>query len=105
MIYVNLMEHWPKLEKIYFITSIDDFFDYILWKVKLNHLACLRFCNKFKNQVNRNIKRLCNDKGTKYDSYMFNNFYKVHGIKHETTLSYPSKINDKFERKDINFIE
>lgn len=36
---------------------------------------------------------------------MFNNFYEVHGIKHETTLSYPSKMNDKFERKDINFIE
>ena len=43
------------------------------------------YVTEIENQFNKKIKKLRSDRGTKYDSSLFNEFYNLHGIIHETT--------------------
>ena len=38
------------------------------------------FVTEIKNQFNKRVKRLRSDRGTKYDSVVFNEFYNSKGI-------------------------
>ena len=58
---------------------------------------------KKRNRIDKKIKKLWSDRGTKYDSSLFNEFYNVHGIIHETTAPYSPKMNGKAERKNRTF--
>lgn len=53
----------------------------------------------------KKIKKLHSDKGTEYDSRLFNEFYKQHGIVHETTATYSPEMNGKEKRKSITLTE
>jgi len=95
--------------KRYFITFIDDCFDYTfvyLMKHKSDALDMFKeFVTEIENQFNKKIKRFRSDRGTKYNSHTFNEFYNKHGIIHETTAPYSSEMNGKAERKNRTFIE
>ena len=90
--------------KRYFITSIyecSDFTFIYLLKNKSNAFDTFKlFVNEIETQHNRKVKRLCSDRGTKYDSDNFNEFYNSHGIIHEKTASYSTKMNGKAKRKN-----
>lgn len=59
------------------------------------------FVNKIENQFSIKIKRFHNDRGSEYNSSLFNKFSK----QHETNASYSPKINDKKETKNKIVIE
>jgi len=63
------------------------------------------FVTETENQFNKKIKRFRNVKGTKSNSHTFNEFYKKHGIIHETTAPYSPEMNGKVERKNRTFTE
>lgn len=95
--------------KCYFITSIDDYSDYTyvyLMKNKNEALDIFKmYVTEIKNQLSKKIKRVCSDKGTKFDSGLFNYFYSKHEIVHETTASYSPEMNGKAERKNRTLTE
>jgi transposase InsO family protein len=53
------------------------------------------YVNEIENQFDKKIKRLRSDRGTEYDSVLCNEFYKQHGIIHETTAPYSPEMNGK----------
>ncbi|KAK2362991.1 myosin-16 [Trifolium repens] len=63
------------------------------------------FVTEIENQFSKKIKRLRSDRRTEYDSTLCNNFYKEHGIIHETTTPYSPEMNGKAERKNRTFTE
>ncbi|CAJ2678824.1 unnamed protein product [Trifolium pratense] len=63
------------------------------------------FVNEVENQFNTKIKRFRSDRGTEYNSSLFNEFYKQHGIIHETTAPYSPEMNGKAERKNRTLTE
>ncbi|KAK2429298.1 putative mitochondrial protein [Trifolium repens] len=95
--------------KRYFITFIDDCSDYTyvyLMKNKSDALDMFKiFIKEIENQFNKRIKRFRSDRGTEYGSYAFNEYYKEHGIIHETTAPYSPEMNGKAERKNRTFTE
>ncbi|KAL0539363.1 hypothetical protein IC582_023574 [Cucumis melo] len=95
--------------KRYVITFIDDCSDYTfiyLFKNKSDAYDMFKvFVTKIENQFNIRIKRLRSDRGTEYDSVVFNEFYNSKGIIHETTKLYSPKMNGKAERKNRTLIE
>ena len=58
------------------------------------------YVTEIENPFNKRIKRLYGDRGTKYDSVAFNEFYNSKAIIHETTTPYSPKMNEKTERKN-----
>jgi hypothetical protein len=60
---------------------------------------------EIENQLNKKIKRLGSDRGTEYESTMAIEFYKEHGIIHETTAPYSPQMNGKAERKNRTLTE
>ncbi|CAJ2634277.1 unnamed protein product [Trifolium pratense] len=95
--------------KRYFITFIDDCSDYTfvyLMKNKSDAFDMFKiFVKEIENQFNTKIKRLRSDRGTEYNSSLFNDFYKQHGIIHETTAPYSPEMNGKAERKNRTLTE
>ncbi|CAJ2638290.1 unnamed protein product [Trifolium pratense] len=95
--------------KRYFITFIDDCSDYTfvyLMKNKSDAFDMFKvFVNEVENQFNTKIKRFRSDRGTEYNSSLFNEFYKQHGIIHETTAPYSPEMNGKAERKNRTLTE
>src|SRR3954469_3458558 len=95
--------------KRYFITFIDDCSDYTyvyLMKNKSEALDMFKmYVTEIENQFSKKIKRLRSDRGTEYDSGLFNEFYIKHGIVHETTAPYSPEMNGKAERKNRTFTE
>jgi transposase InsO family protein len=63
------------------------------------------YVTEIENQGSKKIKRLRSDRGTEYDSGLFNDFYIEHGIIHETTAPYSPKMNGKAERKNRTLTE
>jgi transposase InsO family protein len=53
------------------------------------------FVTEVENQFNKKIKRFRSDRGTKYNSSLFNEFYKQHRIIHEMTAPYSPEMNGK----------
>ena len=95
--------------KRYFITFIYDCSDYTyvyLMKNKSEAFDMFKlFVTEIENQFNKKIKKLRSDRGTEYDSSLFNEFYNLHGIIHETTAPYSPEMNGKAERKNRTFTE
>jgi transposase InsO family protein len=95
--------------KRYFITFIDDFSDYTvvyLMKNKSDAFDMFKmFVNEIENQFSMKIKRFRSDRGTEYNSSLFIDFYKQHGIIHETTAPYSPEMNGKAERKNRTLTE
>ena len=95
--------------KRYFITFIDDCSDYTyvyLMKNKSEALDMFKlYVTEIENQFSKKIKRLRSDRGTEYDSGLFNDFYTEHGIIHETTAPYSPEMNGKAERKNRTLTE
>lgn len=93
----------------YFITFIYDCSDYTfvyLMKNKSDALDMFKFFVKeIENQFNNRIKRYRSDRGTEYLSHTSNEYYKEHGIIHETTAPYSPEMNGKAERKNRTFTE
>lgn len=52
-----------------------------------------------------NSIRKSSDRGTEYLSHTSNEYYKEHGIIHETTAPYSPEMNGKAERKNQTFIK
>lgn len=63
------------------------------------------YVNEIENQFSKKINRLCSDIETEYDYGLFNEFYKQHGIVHETTAPYSPEMNGKAERQNITLTE
>ncbi|KAK2455989.1 putative mitochondrial protein [Trifolium repens] len=95
--------------KRYFITFIDDYSDYTivyLMKNKSDAFDMFKmFVNEIENQFGMKIKRFRSDRGTEYNSSLFIEFYKEHGIIHETTAPYSPEMNGKAERKNRTLTE
>ncbi|KAL4026406.1 hypothetical protein IC575_014836 [Cucumis melo] len=95
--------------KRYVITFIDDCSDYTfiyLLKNKSDAYEMFKvFVTEIENQFNKRIKRLRSDRGIKYDSVAFNEFYSSKGIIHETTAPYSPEMNGKAERKNRTLTE
>ena len=93
--------------KRYFITFIDDCSNFscvYLLRNKSEAIDMFKiFLNEFENQFNRNIKRLCSDRGMEYDSEDFIKLYNSYGIIHEKIAPYSSKMNGKAERKNRTY--
>jgi len=87
----------------YFITFIDDCSDFTyvyLMKNKSDAFDMFRsFITETENQYSKKVKRLRSDRGTEYESSVFIEFYKSHGIVHERTAPYSPEMNGKAERK------
>ena len=79
--------------KRYFIAFTDDCSDFIFIYFLKNKSdafhVCLKFVTKVENQFNKKIKRLRSDRGTKFDSIAFNEFYNSKGIIHENCTLLP----------------
>ena len=90
--------------KRYVITFIDDCSNYTfsyLLKNKSDAFDILKvYITEIENQFNKRIKRLCSDRGTKYDLIAFNEFYNSKWIIHETTAPYSYEMNGKAERNN-----
>lgn len=57
------------------------------------------FVIKIENQFNIKIKRFHGDRGAQHNSHMFNDFYKLHGIKHETIAPCSSEMNGNTKKR------
>ena len=90
-------------DKRYFITFINDCPDLTfvyLMKNKNEAFDMIKlFLTEVKNQFTRKVNRFRSDKSTEYDSSVFIEFYKSHGIIHEKSAPYFPKMNGKVERK------
>ena len=62
------------------------------------------FFNEVENQFNRKIKCLRSDRGTQYDSSIFIDFYKTHGIIHERTAPYSLEMNGLLLKEKIELL-
>ena len=71
---------------------VDDCSNYIfiyLLKTKSDAFDIFKvYVTKIENQFNKRIKRLHSDRGTRYDSIVFNEFYNSKGTIQETTAPY-----------------
>ncbi|GJY33693.1 putative polyprotein, partial [Tanacetum coccineum] len=90
--------------KRYFITFIDDCSDstfVYLMKNKSDALDMFKvFVAEIENQFSKiKIERLRSDRGAEYDSTLFIEFYKLHGIVYEKTAPYSPKMNGKAKLK------
>ena len=59
------------------------------------------FVKEIETQFNKRIKRYRSDRGTEYLSHTSNEYYKEHGIIHETTAPYSPEMNGKAEKEKI----
>ena len=91
-------------DKRYFITFIDDCSYYSFVHLMRNKNEAFNmfklFLNEVENQFNRKIKCLRINRCTQYDSNIFIDFYKTHGIIHERTAPFFLEMNGKAERKN-----
>jgi transposase InsO family protein len=98
-----------KGEKRYCLTFIDDATRYCqvyLLKTKdeaLNYFKIYKA--EVENQLERNIKRLRDDRGGEYTSTNFSNFCSEHGIIHEFTPPYSPQSNGVAERKNWTLLD
>ena len=88
---------------MYFITLIDDCFDFTfiyLLKNKSDAFNMFKvFVIKVGNQFSKRIKRFHSDRGTKYDYVVFNEFYNSRGI----DTSHP-KVTSMRNSHEVNVI-
>ncbi|KAL0561798.1 hypothetical protein IC582_002241 [Cucumis melo] len=93
----------------YYVTFIDDFskttWVYLL-KTKNEVFSCFQeFFNFITNQYNAQVKIFRSDNGTEYVNKEFTNFFKQHGILHQTTCTHTPQQNGVSERKNRHLLE
>ncbi|KAK1406226.1 hypothetical protein QVD17_41515 [Tagetes erecta] len=87
----------------YFLTVVDDY-SRVVWiyllKSKTEVFYNLEsFFNMLKNQFNKTVKVFRSDNGTEFVNNQTHEFFRTHGILHQTTCSYTPQQNGIAERK------
>ena len=92
--YVIFVDDFSHKTWIYFLKKKDEVFS---WLCSFKALV--------ENQTRKKIKILRTDNGTKYESNVFNDYYREASIKRGTTTAYTLKKNGVSERKNRSIIE
>ncbi|KAI9154468.1 hypothetical protein LWI28_026720 [Acer negundo] len=98
-----------KNQNRYFLQFIDDFTMMTSVYFLKEKSEVLRIFKKFKlaveTQSGFKMKALRSDRGTKYNSQLFENFCEEKGLEHQLTVAYTPRQNGVSERKNRTVIE
>lgn len=93
----------------YFITFIDDYSRFVVTRFlrqKSDAFEAFKdFMVEAEKQTGRKLKCLRSDNGREYINAKFESFFKQHGIRHQTTVSYTPQQNGVAERANRTLVE